>query len=88
MKLDLKYAPKEARTRERSMVKTAVVSSSVVFCTNIGAAQLQKFFQADLEIENIPFDLLVIDEAVQSLEASGYVPLKYAKRLILVGDHK
>ena len=38
-------------------------------------------------IEDHPFDLLVIDEACQSVEPGCWVPLKLADRIVLAGDH-
>ena len=34
------------------------------------------------------FDLTVIDEAAQALEASCWIPILKSKRLVLAGDHK
>lgn len=38
-------------------------------------------------LEDLRFDVLVIDEACQSVEPGCWVPLKKANRLILAGDH-
>ena len=38
-------------------------------------------------LDDLDFDLLVIDEACQSVEPGCWVPLKYAHRIVLAGDH-
>ena len=34
------------------------------------------------------FDCVVIDEAAQALEVACWIPLRYAKKAVLAGDHK
>ncbi len=41
----------------------------------------------DSVLDDLRFDVLVIDEACQSVEPGCWVPLKKADRLILAGDH-
>jgi superfamily I DNA and/or RNA helicase len=41
----------------------------------------------DSILEDLKFDVLVIDEACQSVEPGCWVPLKKAHKLILAGDH-
>ncbi len=41
----------------------------------------------DSILDDLRFDVLVIDEACQSVEPGCWVPLKKANRLILAGDH-
>ena len=53
----------------------------MVFATNAGAA---KRVLADDAL----FDLVVVDEAAQALEASCWIPLLKGTRAILAGDHK
>jgi len=51
-----------------------------VFATNIGAASRL--------LSKINFDVVIIDEAAQALEASCWIPILKGKRLVLAGDHK
>jgi superfamily I DNA and/or RNA helicase len=34
------------------------------------------------------FDLLVIDECAQSIEPACWIPLRFAKKIVMAGDHK
>ena len=77
---------KEIRTLERGAIQDTLTNAEVIFCTNTGAGDrsLRAF------IENIPgkaFDILAIDECAQALEVSCWIPLCFAKKVILAGDH-
>jgi DNA polymerase alpha-associated DNA helicase A len=76
---DLKELRKEFREREKKCVGTLVGSSKVVLATLHGAGGYQ------LKDEN--FDVVIIDEASQALEAQCWVPLLRAKKVVLAGDH-
>ena len=43
---------------------------------------------ADGEIDEGAFDVVVIDEAAQSLEAACWLALCQARRAVLAGDHR
>ncbi len=34
------------------------------------------------------FDLLVIDECAQSIEPACWIPIRYARKVVMAGDHK
>ena len=76
---EIKGLRKEIRTREEQVVKQLISNSQVVLCTNVGAASHM------LREEN--FDLVIIDEAAQALEASCWIPIMKGRRLCLAGDH-
>ncbi|KAI9802636.1 MAG: hypothetical protein M1825_002658 [Sarcosagium campestre] len=76
---DMKDLRKEYREREKACVSTLVGSSKVVLATLHGAGGYQ------LKAER--FDVVVIDEGSQALEAQCWVPLLTAKKVILAGDH-
>lgn len=76
---DLKELRKEFREREKKCVSTLVGSSKVVLATLHGAGGFQ------LRDEN--FEVVIIDEASQALEAQCWVPLLRAKKVVLAGDH-
>ncbi len=76
---DLKELRKEYRERERRCVSTLVGGSKVVLATLHGAGGFQ--------LRNEEFDVIIIDEASQALEAQCWVPLLAAKKAVCAGDH-
>ncbi len=76
---DLKELRKEYREREGRCVDNLVQGSKVVLATLHGAGGFQLRAQE--------FDVVVIDEASQALEAQCWVPLLRAKKVVLAGDH-
>jgi DNA polymerase alpha-associated DNA helicase A len=76
---DLKELRKEFREREKKCVSTLIGGSKVVLATLHGAGGFQ------LKDEN--FDVVIIDEASQALEAQCWVSLLRAKKVVLAGDH-
>ncbi|CAH0478273.1 unnamed protein product [Peronospora belbahrii] len=79
LRRELKANRKEIRVREQKVVGEIIRHSNVVFATNIGAASKL--------LKDMTFDLVVIDEAAQALEASCWIPILKAKRCVLAGDH-
>jgi DNA polymerase alpha-associated DNA helicase A len=76
---DLKELRKEYRERERKCVGTLVRGSKVILATLHGAGGFQ--------LKDEQFDVVVIDEASQALEAQCWVPLLSATKVVLAGDH-
>ncbi|KAI9761255.1 MAG: hypothetical protein M4579_001175 [Chaenotheca gracillima] len=76
---DLRELRKEYRQREEKCVGNLVGGSRVVLATLHGAGG----FQLRREL----FDVVIIDEASQALEAQCWVPLLTAKKAVLAGDH-
>ena len=76
---ELKDLRKEFRERESKCVDDLVRGSKVVLATLHGAGGHQ--------LKNQKFDVAIIDEASQALEAQCWVPLLYASRAVLAGDH-
>lgn len=76
---EVKELRKEYRSREKLCVTRLVGESKVVLATLHGAGGFQ--------LRNETFDVLIIDEASQALEAQCWIPLLSAKKLILAGDH-
>ncbi|XXG93913.1 hypothetical protein Hte_000163 [Hypoxylon texense] len=76
---DLRELRKEFRERERRCVSTLVGGSKVVLATLHGAGGFQ--------LRHEPFDVVIIDEASQALEAQCWVPLLAAKKAVCAGDH-
>jgi ATP-dependent RNA/DNA helicase IGHMBP2 len=77
---EVRQLRKEVRQREEGVVKSILRNAQVVLATCVGAA-------GRILNSQEPFDLVVIDEAAQALEASCWIPILRGKRLVLAGDH-
>ncbi|KAI0080422.1 P-loop containing nucleoside triphosphate hydrolase protein [Panus rudis PR-1116 ss-1] len=69
---------KEYRQREGKVVETVMGESQVVIATCHSAGGWQ--------LRNHEFDVAIIDEATQALEAVCWIPIFKAQKLILAGD--
>jgi DNA polymerase alpha-associated DNA helicase A len=76
---ELKELRKEYRERERKCVEDLVAGSKVVLATLHGAG--------GFHLRNSKFDVVIIDEASQALEAQCWIPLLGARKAVLAGDH-
>ncbi|KAL8683241.1 MAG: hypothetical protein Q9186_000743 [Xanthomendoza sp. 1 TL-2023] len=76
---DIKELRKEYRVREKQCVTSLVQGSKVVLATLHGAGGFQ--------LRHEEFDVVIIDEGSQALEAQCWIPLFSAKKLVLAGDH-
>lgn len=76
---DMKELRKEYRERERRCVSNLVAESKVVLATLHGAGGFQ--------LRHQEFDVVIIDEASQALEAQCWVPLLSASKAVCAGDH-
>lgn len=76
---DLKELRKEYREREGKCVDDLVRESKVVLATLHGAGGFQ--------LRSQQFDVVIIDEASQALEAQCWIPLLNARKAVLAGDH-
>lgn len=76
---EMKELRKEYRERERQCVNRLVGDSIVVLATLHGAGGFL--------LRHEKFDVVIIDEASQALEAQCWVPLLSTKKVILAGDH-
>jgi ATP-dependent RNA/DNA helicase IGHMBP2 len=83
---------KELRTREQAVVLDVLKGCNVVLATNAGAKGVAKVLAGGGNGRAVPpeaaFDLVVIDEAAQAIEASCWIPILLGKRVVLAGDHK
>lgn len=77
--MDLKELRKEYRVREKGCISNLVKGSKVVLATLHGAGGFQ--------LRNEEFDVVIIDEASQALEAQCWVPLLSARKAVCAGDH-
>ena len=64
---EFKTLRKEVRMRENKVVKTILDGSDVIFSTTVGAASRV--------LKEQSFDIVIIDEAAQALEASCWIPI-------------
>ncbi|KAF2670088.1 DNA helicase [Microthyrium microscopicum] len=76
---EVKELRKEYRERERGVVGGVVGAARVVLATLHGAGGRQ--------LRGQKFDVVVIDEAGQALEAQCWVALVGARKVVLAGDH-
>jgi DNA polymerase alpha-associated DNA helicase A len=78
---ELKDLRQEYRVRERGCVNSLVSGSKVVLATLHGAG--------GFHLKGQEFDVVIVDEASQALEAQCWVPLLWVKanKLVLAGDH-
>lgn len=78
---DLRELRKEYREREKGCVNNLVHGSKVVLATLHGAG--------GFHLRGQEFDVVIVDEASQALEAQCWVPLLWVKasKLVLAGDH-
>ncbi|KAJ3888666.1 P-loop containing nucleoside triphosphate hydrolase protein [Lentinula edodes] len=75
---EVKALRKEYRKREGGIVSSVLNESQIVVatCHSSGGRQLR----------NQEFDVVIIDEATQAIEAVCWIPIFKAKKLILAGD--
>ncbi|XP_017504092.3 DNA-binding protein SMUBP-2 isoform X3 [Manis javanica] len=81
---EIKLLRKELKEREEAALLESLRAADVVLATNAGAS-------SDGPLKLLPdshFDVVVIDECAQALEASCWIPLLRARKCILAGDHK
>lgn len=78
---DLKELRREYRQREGKVVADLLRSSRVVLCTLHGAG--------GYNLKDERFDVVIVDEASQALEAQCWIPIlaSGAGKLVLAGDH-
>ncbi|KAJ9103336.1 hypothetical protein QFC19_004434 [Naganishia cerealis] len=65
-------------TREAKVVKNVMAGAQIVLSTCHGAGSRQ--------LNNMNFDVCIIDEATQAMEAVCWIPVLKSKKLILAGD--
>lgn len=77
---ELRDLVRELRHAERRAVQEVIRGADVVLSTAVGAAE------SSLAGED--FDLVVLDEASQTIEPASWIPLLKARRALLAGDHR
>jgi ATP-dependent RNA/DNA helicase IGHMBP2 len=81
---------KDLRSIEQGYINEIFGSANVIFCTLTSAADktLVRFIKNSTRMTDQLFDLLVIDECAQSIEPACWIPIRYARKLVMAGDHK
>lgn len=95
LRAEVKRLRKDMRILQKKSVLEALQAAPIVFTTCAGAADMslqnlvrgQEARGGEPEMQGMPFDVVVIDEAGQALEASCWIPLLLSKRCVLAGDH-
>ena len=80
LRAEVRALAKEQRTRQAKAVAAVIGSAPVIAATLTGVPSRTLAGQA--------FDLAVVDEAAQALEAAAWGALLRARRAVLVGDHR
>jgi len=76
---EVKLLRKEVRLREKKCIDEVIRTAKVHLATLHGAGGKELFGRT--------WDVVIIDEASQALEAQSWIPLWNAKKVILAGDH-
>jgi ATP-dependent RNA/DNA helicase IGHMBP2 len=76
---ELKAIKKEAIVREKAVVERLIRNASIVFATCVGTSSHL--------LKDLQFDLVVVDEAAQALEAACWIPIMKSSKCVLAGDH-
>ncbi|VEU42681.1 unnamed protein product [Pseudo-nitzschia multistriata] len=91
---DIGTLRREVRAREEKVVRELIRSAHVVLATTVGADNralnsITNPTETDGHTagDDPGFDLVVIDEAAQALEASCWIPILRGRKVVLAGDH-
>lgn len=76
---EAKALRKELRVREKTVLESTIRNAQVILSTLNGAASKILFGEQ--------FDVVMIDEASQALEAESWIAIQKGSKLILAGDH-
>lgn len=76
---ELRRLRAELRAQEDATTLAIVAGAQVMLATTTGAASSL--------LAAKPFDLVVIDEAAQAIEAACWIPILRGRRVVLAGDH-
>ncbi|MBN1444456.1 MAG: IGHMBP2 family helicase [Planctomycetes bacterium] len=80
MRDEIRALRRSAAEAENDAVRAVLGGSDVVLATCTGAG--------DPILARREFDLAVVDEAAQALEAACWIPIQMASRVVLAGDHR
>eukprot|EP00850_Spirogloea_muscicola_P021969 SM000270S10366 [mRNA] locus=s270:136584:140629:+ [translate_table: standard] len=75
----LRWLAKEERHRQQPLCAAIIRNSKVILTTLTGALSRH--------LHEVTFDVIIIDEAAQALEAASWIALLKGRRCVLAGDH-
>lgn len=84
----IKERQKEFHQYEEKISKVKLREAHVIMSTCNGAVMNGQLKYLYDDLSTFLFDVVIIDECAQAIEASAWIPLSYAKKCILGGDHK
>eukprot|EP00850_Spirogloea_muscicola_P015831 SM000124S25963 [mRNA] locus=s124:290428:293698:- [translate_table: standard] len=84
LRQDMRWLAKEERRRQQPLAAAIIRNSKVILATLTGA--LSRHLRAS-RAHTSTFDVIVIDEAGQALEAASWIALLQGRRCVLAGDH-
>jgi len=87
--MDARKLKKDYKIYYKKAVEEVLEHSQIILCTTTTAGDklLKRFYESAAHYKR-PFDVCIIDEAAQATEPSSWIPIIYARKLILAGDHK
>jgi superfamily I DNA and/or RNA helicase len=74
----------DLKSREKKLVAELLTSCDVLLATNTGLSAKMLQFQ-DFAHSIQGFDMVIIDEAAQALEAACWIPATFGCKLVLAG---
>ncbi|XP_033095594.1 DNA-binding protein SMUBP-2-like [Anneissia japonica] len=84
LRTESKHLRQELKQREAKAMREILTHADVVLATTTSASREGPLYNVPKE----HFDLVVVDECAQALEASCWIPLHNAAKCILAGDHQ
>eukprot|EP00126_Sphaerothecum_destruens_P011044 Sdes_comp20847_c0_seq3m17568 len=85
LKQDLNQLRKDLRIREKDCIQRILKNAQIIFTTLVGSSS--KLLSNFALSKGNFFDLVIIDEAPQALEAACWIPILKGKKVIIAGDH-
>ena len=85
---EYKMLKKDLKQIEQSYINSILSQAHVIFCTLTSASDKTLVRYIKYSLPESLFDLCIIDECAQSIEPACWIPLRYAKRVVMAGDHK
>ena len=81
---EIRQLRNELKSREKKLVREILASCDVLLATTTGlSAKMLGFEDFAQSIQG--FDMVIIDEAAQALEAACWLPVTFGSKLVLAG---
>lgn len=80
LRTELRSLRKEAKEREKAVVSRIMSRCNVIFSTCVSASSHL--------LRDMNFDVVVVDEAGQVIEAACWIAILKGNKLVLAGDHR